>query len=115
MEGFSGGQKQKVSIARALLHDPKVVIFDEPTTGLDVLTAKTVLDLLRVMRDEGRSVVVSTHVMPMVEAVCDRVGIIFDGVLHGDAPPREILARWGVSSLDEVFFKLAAGFVGGPA
>jgi sodium transport system ATP-binding protein len=109
MQGFSGGQQQKVSIARALLHDPKVVIFDEPTTGLDVLTAKTVLDLLRVMRDEGRTVVVSTHVMPMVEAMCDRVGIIFDGVLHGDAPPREILRRWGAASLDEVFFQLAAG------
>jgi sodium transport system ATP-binding protein len=107
MEGFSGGQKQKVSIARALLHDPRAVIFDEPTTGLDVLTAKTVLDLLRVMKGEGRSVVVSTHVMPMVEAICDRVGIIFDGELHGDAPPREILERYGVGSLDEVFFKLA--------
>ena len=111
MEGFSGGQKQKVSIARALLHDPRVVVFDEPTTGLDVLTAKTVLDLLRVLRDEGRSVVVSTHVMPMVEAICDRVGIIFDGVLHGDAPPKDLLERWGVASLDEVFFKLAEGTV----
>ena len=109
MEGFSSGQKQKVSIARALLHDPKVVIFDEPTTGLDVLTAKTVLDLLRDLRAEGRSVVVSTHVMPMVEAICDRVGILFDGALHGDAPPRELLARHGVATLDEVFFLLAAG------
>ena len=109
MEGFSGGQKQKVSIARALLHDPRVVVFDEPTTGLDVLTARTVLDLLRDLRAEGRAVVVSTHVMPMVEAVCDRVGIIFDGALHGDAPPREILARHGVATLDEVFFQLAAG------
>jgi len=115
MEGFSSGQKQKVSIARALLHDPRAVVFDEPTTGLDVLTAKTVLDLLRELRAEGRSVVVSTHVMPMVEAVCDRVGIIFDGVLHGDAPPREILRRWGVATLDEVFFSLAAGDAGSPA
>jgi sodium transport system ATP-binding protein len=113
MEGFSGGQKQKVSIARALLHDPKVVIFDEPTTGLDVLTAKTVLDLLRIMKSEGRSVIVSTHVMPMVEAICDRVGIIFDGALHGDAPPRDVLARWGVATLDEVFFQLAAESEGG--
>jgi sodium transport system ATP-binding protein len=109
MEGFSGGQKQKVSIARALLHDPKAVIFDEPTTGLDVLTAKTVLDLLRVLKAEGRSVIVSTHVMPMVDAICDRVGIIYDGGLHGDAPPKEILERWGVGTLDEVFFQLAAG------
>lgn len=108
MEGFSSGQKQKVSIARALLHDPKVVIFDEPTTGLDVLTAKTVLDLLRIMRSEGRSVIVSTHVMPMVDEICDRVGIIFDGSLHGDAAPKQILESWNAKSLDEVFFKLAA-------
>jgi sodium transport system ATP-binding protein len=113
MEGFSGGQKQKVSIARALLHDPRVVIFDEPTTGLDVLTAKTVLDLLRVMKAEGRSVIVSSHVMPMVEAVCDRVGIIFEGSLHGDAPPRELLASRGAVTLDEVFFQLVAEKEGG--
>jgi sodium transport system ATP-binding protein len=115
MEGFSSGQKQKVSIARALLHDPKVVIFDEPTTGLDVLTAKTVLDLLAIMKSEGRAVIVSTHVMPMVEAICDRVGIIFDGKLHGDAPPRDLLAQRGVGSLDEVFFQLAAEREGGEA
>jgi sodium transport system ATP-binding protein len=108
MESFSSGQKQKVSIARALLHDPKAVLFDEPTTGLDVLTAKTVLDLLKIMKDEGRAVIVSTHVMPMVEQMCDRVGIIFDGKLHGDAPPKEILAKFGVGTLDEVFFRLAA-------
>lgn len=113
MEGFSSGQKQKVSIARALLHDPKAVIFDEPTTGLDVLTAKTVLDLLRIMKAEGRAVIVSTHVMPLVEEICDRVGILFDGELHGDAPPRELLQRWGVKSLDEVFFELAARSEGG--
>lgn len=113
MEGFSSGQKQKVSIARALLHDPKAVIFDEPTTGLDVLTAKTVLDLLRIMKSEGRSVIVSTHVMPMVEEICDRVGIIFDGSLHGDAQPREILQRYGAKTLDEVFFQLAADSKGG--
>ncbi len=111
MDGLSSGQKQKVSIARALLHDPKVVIFDEPTTGLDVLTAKTVLDLLRVMKSEGRTVIVSTHVMPLVDEICDRVGIIFDGELYGDAPPREILGRYSVRTLDEVFFQLAAGGV----
>lgn len=108
MESFSSGQKQKVSIARALLHDPKAVLFDEPTTGLDVLTSKAVLDLLKIMKEEGRAVIVSTHILPMVEQVCDRVGIIFNGKLHGDASPKEILAQFGVITLDEVFFKLAA-------
>ncbi|HEU4951304.1 MAG TPA: ABC transporter ATP-binding protein [Holophagaceae bacterium] len=107
MNTFSTGQKQKVNIARALLHDPKAVIFDEPTTGLDVLTAKTVLDLLQVMKSEGRAVIVCTHAMPMAEQVCDRVGIIFDGKLHGDAPPAELLRARGARSLDEVFFQLA--------
>lgn len=107
MTTFSTGQKQKVNIARALLHDPKAVIFDEPTTGLDVLTAKTVLDLLQVMKQEGRAVIVCTHAMPMAEEVCDRIGIIFDGKLHGDAPPKEILRSRNAHSLDEVFFQLA--------
>jgi len=109
MEGFSTGQKQKVSVTRALLHDPGVVVFDEPTTGLDVLTAKTVLDLLRELRAEGRTIIVSTHVMPMVEDVCDRVGVLFDGVLYGDAPLPQLLADRGVRNLDEVFFQLALG------
>ncbi|HZU52950.1 MAG TPA: ABC transporter ATP-binding protein [Holophagaceae bacterium] len=108
MNTFSTGQKQKVNIARALLHDPKAVIFDEPTTGLDVLTAKTVLDLLEVMKKEGRAVIVCTHAMPMAEEICDRVGIIFDGKLHGDAPPKELLRKRNAHSLDEVFFQLAA-------
>lgn len=108
MEGFSTGQKQKVSIARALLHDPKVVVFDEPTTGLDVFTAKTVLDLLQELKAEGRTVIVSTHIMPMVEDLCDRVGILFDGELHGDAAPAALLERWQVRDLEGVFFKLAA-------
>jgi len=67
-----------------------------------------VLDLLRVMKSEGRAVVVSTHVMPMVEQICDRVGIIYDGKLHGDAPPRELLKSRNALTLDEVFFQLAA-------
>ncbi|HTL98917.1 MAG TPA: ABC transporter ATP-binding protein [Holophagaceae bacterium] len=107
MTTFSTGQKQKVNIARALLHDPKAVIFDEPTTGLDVLTAKTELDLLKIMKSEGRAVIVCTHALPMAEEICDRIGIIFDGKLHGDAPPRELLRSRGARSLDEVFFQLA--------
>nr|WP_320134114.1 ABC transporter ATP-binding protein [uncultured Holophaga sp.] len=113
MEGFSTGQKQKVSVARALLHDPPVIVFDEPTTGLDVLTAKSVLDLLRELRRAGKALIVSTHVMPMVEEICDRVGLIFDGTVHGDAAPAELLRQRGARNLDEVFLQLA-GEVGGP-
>lgn len=67
MGGFSSGQRQKFNIARALLHDPQVIIFDEPTTGLDVLTAKTVLDLLLHLKMQGRTIILSTHILPMVE------------------------------------------------
>ncbi len=66
------------------------------------------LDLLHIMKADGRTVITSSHVMPMVEEVCDRVGIIFDGRLHGDASPREVLDQRNVRTLDEVFFRLAA-------
>lgn len=107
MDGFSSGQRQKVNIARALLHDPKVIIFDEPTTGLDVLTAKVVLDLLLRLRQEGKTVILSTHILPMVHKICNRVGIIYEGQLYGDSSPLAICEQYQVNTLDEVFFNLA--------
>ena len=108
MDGFSSGQRQKFNIARALLHDPQVIIFDEPTTGLDVLTAKTVLDLLLHLKMQGKTIILSTHILPMVEKICSRVGIIYQGRLRAEGSPRQVMETYNSHSLDEVFFTLAA-------
>lgn len=76
---LSTGMKQKVSLAVSLVHDPEIIIFDEPTNGLDVLTARVVTDFLEELRGRGRTIIVSTHIFSLVEKLCDRVGIIIDG------------------------------------
>ena len=80
-EKFSTGMKQKTSIARTLIHDPAVMIFDEPTLGLDVMTARAIVRFVRECRDRGKTVIYSTHVMSEVEKLCDTVGIIHAGRL----------------------------------
>lgn len=106
IEELSTGMKQKASIAVSLVHDPKVVIFDEPTNGLDIVTARNVTDLLQKLRDEGKLVIVSTHIMSEAEKLCDRVGIIIDGkkVTEGTLP--ELLAETNAADLEDAFFKL---------
>lgn len=76
---LSTGMKQKASIVISLAHDPEVIIFDEPTNGLDVLTARTVTDFLKELREQGKTIILSTHIFSLVEKLCDRVGIIIDG------------------------------------
>lgn len=76
---LSTGMKQKLSLVISLVHDPEIIIFDEPTNGLDVLTARTVTDYLRELRDQGKTIILSTHIFSLVERLCDRVGIIIDG------------------------------------
>lgn len=76
---LSTGMKQKVSLAVSIVHDPDIIIFDEPTNGLDVLTAKVVTDFLQQLRDEGKTIVVSTHIFSLIEKLCDRVGIMIRG------------------------------------
>ena len=78
---LSTGMKQKLSLVISLVHNPEVIIFDEPTNGLDVLTARTVTDYLQELRDEGKTIILSTHIFRLVERLCDRVGIIIDGRL----------------------------------
>jgi len=78
---LSTGMKQKVSIVISLVHDPDIIIFDEPTNGLDVITARTVTDYLQELRAEGKSIILSTHIFSLVERLCDRVGVIIDGHL----------------------------------
>jgi sodium transport system ATP-binding protein len=76
---LSTGMKQKLSLVISLVHNPDIIIFDEPTNGLDVLTARTVTDYLQELRDEGKTIILSTHIFSLVERLCDRVGIIIDG------------------------------------
>ena len=71
--------KQKLSLVISLVHNPEIIIFDEPTNGLDVLTARTVTDYLQELRAEGKTIILSTHIFSLVERLCDRVGIIIDG------------------------------------
>lgn len=102
---LSTGMKQKASLAISLVHDPKVVIFDEPTNGLDVLTAKVVTDFLLALRAQGRTVILSTHIFSLIEKVCDRVAVVIDGRLA--ACDTLDALRDGVS-LEDRFFALYA-------
>jgi sodium transport system ATP-binding protein len=103
---LSTGMKQKVSIARTLVHDPSVMIFDEPTVGLDVMAARTIAAFIRECRDAGKTVVLSTHVMSDVEKLCDHIGIIHDGKLLAEGTLPELRARFGVQDLEDLFVKV---------
>jgi len=102
---LSTGMKQKASLAISLVHDPKVIIFDEPTNGLDVLTAKVVTDFLLALRAQGRTVILSTHIFSLIEKVCDRVAVVIDGRLAACDTLDGL--RDGVS-LEDRFFALYA-------
>ena len=106
IESLSTGMKQKASIAVSLVHDPKVVIFDEPTNGLDIITARNVTDLLLKLRDEGKLVIISTHIMSEAEKLCDRVGIIIDGKMITEGTLPEILEETKTEDLEDAFFNL---------
>ncbi len=103
---MSSGMKQKLSIALSLVHDPQVVIFDEPTTGLDIITARVVLDYLKRLKNEGKTVIISTHIMTVAEKLCDRIGLIMDGVIEIEGTLPEILEVSGASDLDDAFFNI---------
>ena len=107
-EGLSSGQKQRASIARAVLHDPPVLILDEPTTGLDILATSDMIDFLASRRDERRCVLFSTHVLSEAERLCDRIGILHDGRLFASGTLEELRERTGKTWLDEVFQSLVA-------
>jgi len=110
---LSTGMRQKVSIAVSLVNDPEIIIFDEPTNGLDVVTAKVVTDYLREMRNKGKTVIISTHIMSIVEKLCDRVGIIIDGKIEICDTVKNVIANNPGNDLEEVFFNLYAKKVEG--
>lgn len=108
-EKFSTGMKQKTSIARTLIHDPAVMIFDEPTLGLDVMAARAIVRFVRECRDRGKTVIYSTHMMGEVEKLCDCVGIIHGGRLLAEGSLAELRARYGEQDLEEIFVKIVGG------
>ena len=108
-ESLSSGQKQRISIARAVLHDPDVLILDEPTTGLDILATGDMIDFIAGRRDAGRCVLFSTHVLSEAERLCDRIGVIDRGELLAVGTVDELRARTGRHYLDEVFRALVRG------
>ena len=106
---LSTGMKQKAALAISLVHDPAIIIFDEPTNGLDVLTARTVTDFLLQLRQEGRTIVVSTHIFSLIEKICDRVGILINGSMAACGTLEDIC---GGKSLEDRFFDIYAETVG---
>jgi sodium transport system ATP-binding protein len=104
---FSTGEKQKLSLARSIIHDPPVLILDEPTFGLDVMAARAVTDSIRAFRDQGRTIVLSTHILRVAETLCDRIGILHRGRLQACGSLEQLTAAYGHDDLEGVFFAAA--------
>ena len=107
---LSTGMKQKASLVISIVHDPKIIIFDEPTNGLDVLTAKVVTDFLLELKAQGKTIIVSTHIFSLIEKICDRAGIIIRGKMTA-CDTLENLTQ--TKPLEDVFFDLYASVMGG--
>lgn len=102
-EGFSSGQRVKVAIARALIHQPSNVLLDEPTNGLDVMSTRAMRTFIRRLRDEGKCVLFSSHIMQEVSALCDNIIIIHQGEIVASGTPKEILRNTGQQNLEDAF------------
>ena len=105
-DGFSQGERMKVAIARALVHDPPNVILDEPTNGLDVMTTRSLREAVRRLREAGKCVLFSSHVMQEVAALCDEIVIVAHGVVAATGTPEAIRAAAGCEDLEEAFVRL---------
>lgn len=106
MSSYSKGMKQRVLIAAAILHDPKLIVFDEPLSGLDAISARLFKDLLLLLSKEGKAVLYISHVLEVVERVCDRVIVLSKGRIVADAAPAELTKLMELSSLESVFAQL---------
>ena len=105
-KGFSRGMKQKTALLRALAHGPNILLLDEPTAGLDITSARTVRALVRQLRDEGGTVIYSTHQLAEAQQVCDRIVIIHNGEIRADGSPSALLEDSGTESLEEAYVSL---------
>jgi len=104
--GFSQGERLKTAIARALIHDPRNVVLDEPTTGLDVMATRSLRQFLRELKQQGRCVLFSTHIMQEVAALCDHIVILEQGRVLAEGPPAQLRALAGEQNLEDAFIKL---------
>ncbi len=105
-EGFSAGMRRRVILGQALIHDPTNVIFDEPTAGLDVMSTRNVRSLIARFRDEGRCILISTHLMDEAQRLCDRVAIIHRGRLRTVGTPAALIAQTDAADLEEAFVRI---------
>jgi sodium transport system ATP-binding protein len=105
-EGFSHGQQVKVAIARAMVHRPQTVLLDEPSNGLDVMSTRALREYIRSLKQSGHSVVLSTHIMQEVAALCDRIVIIAKGRVAADGTAEQLMERSGCNSIEDAFVKL---------
>jgi sodium transport system ATP-binding protein len=108
VSGFSQGERMKVALARALVHDPPNILLDEPGNGLDVLSARALRALLASFRDAGKCVILSTHLMAEVAAICDHVVIMARGRVAAEGPPASLIENTHVNNLEEAFVALTA-------
>jgi len=102
---LSAGNRQKVSLARTIVHEPPVLVFDEPTTSLDVLVARTVTEFIAECRAQGRTVILSTHIMSEVEKLCDDVAFLHEGRILLQGATEDVLAESGADSIEDLFFR----------
>jgi sodium transport system ATP-binding protein len=102
-EGFSNGQRVKVAIARSLIHDPQNILLDEPTNGLDVMATRSLRTIIRRLRDEGRCVLFSSHIMQEVAALCERIVVIASGEVVAEGEPEALRRASGAATLEDAF------------
>jgi sodium transport system ATP-binding protein len=102
-EGFSSGQRVKVAIARALVHEPQNVLLDEPTNGLDVMSTRSMRTFIRNLRSEGKCVLISSHIMQEISALCDNIVILNHGIVVSSGTPETIMAKTGKTNLEDAF------------
>jgi len=107
-EGFSRGMRQKTALLRALAHGPSILLLDEPTAGLDVTSARIVRKLVQKLKDEGGTVIYSTHHLAEAEQVCDRIIIVHNGTIRADGTPDELLEQTDTNSLEEAYVSLTS-------
>ncbi|MCA9195869.1 MAG: ATP-binding cassette domain-containing protein, partial [Planctomycetales bacterium] len=103
---MSTGMKQKVSIARAIVHDPPVLVFDEASLGLDILVARALLEIIAGLREEGKCIIFSTHIMREVERLCDRVGILYHGRMLAAGTLQDLAEQHDEPDFEEMFFRM---------